>query len=275
LPFCGLTGLIAESHPREIIVTQAVGGKARFGGLSMKKILPLLAGLLMLTGCVPVDSLNPLYTDKDIVFDESLLGEWVAMDANEKGGVKFIKEGNDAYLIVSMDTDANGEQQNTFYDAHLLNIGGQKFLDVLLQERSASDTSYPLRVGGGKGEQKIEPPLLKLGESAYMEFAVEGKNPAVLAHLRKAHRFFKVKADGKRLHLDWIDDSKLKEAVLKGTVHIGSSLVDTGLNFGDPGKNIKDIVLTASTAELQKFVAEQMNNEKIFTEHSNLQRRPN
>ncbi|HEY2170630.1 MAG TPA: hypothetical protein VGJ30_13450 [Candidatus Angelobacter sp.] len=40
----------------------------------MKKFLLLLAGLLWLTGCVPVDSLNPLYTDKDLAFDESLLG---------------------------------------------------------------------------------------------------------------------------------------------------------------------------------------------------------
>jgi hypothetical protein len=120
----------------------------------------------------PVDSLNPLHTDKDIVFDESLLGEWVGTDANETGGMKFIKDGNNAYEIVMFDTDANGEQKNTFYDACLLNISGQKFLDVLPHEWSASQDGYPLRVGGGKGEQKIEPPLLKLGESAYMEFAI-------------------------------------------------------------------------------------------------------
>jgi hypothetical protein len=241
-----------------------------------KKHLVLLALLACLTGCVPVDSLNPLYTDKDVVFDESLLGEWVGMDANEKGGMKFIKEGNDAYVVVSTDTDANGEQKNTFYDARLLNISGQKFLDVLPQEWSASQASYPLRVGGNKGEQKIEPPLLKLGEAAYMEFAVEGKSPAVVAHLRSAHRFFKIKTDGKKLHLDWIDDDKLKEAVLKGTVHIGNALLNTGAaNRGNSVKDNRDIVLTASTTDLQKFVAEQMNNDKIFTEHADMQRRPN
>lgn len=240
------------------------------------KILCLVALLLCLTGCVPVDSLNPLYTDKDVVFDESLLGEWVGTDANEKGGMKFIKEGNGAYVIVMSDTAANGEQKNTFYDAHLLNIGGQKFLDVLPQEWSASQASYPLRVGGGKGEQKIEPPLLRLGESAYMEFAVEGKSQAVVAHLRNAHRFFKIKTDGKKLHFDWIDDDKLKEAVLKGTVHIGNALINTGSSSrGSSAKDDRDIVLTASTADLQKFVAEQVNNDKIFTEHAEMQRRPN
>jgi hypothetical protein len=223
-----------------------------------------------------VDSLNPLYTDKDVVFDESLLGEWVGMDANDTGGMKFIKEGNNAYVIVMSDTDANGEQKNTFYDARLLNIAGQKFLDVLPQEWSASQASYPLRVGGGKGEQKIEPALLKLGESAYMEFAVEGKGPAVVAHLRNAHRFFKVKTDGKKLHFDWIDDDKLKEAVLKGTVRIGNALINPAVsNHRHSTTDNRDIVLTASTADLQKFIVEQMNNDVIFTEHAHMQRRPN
>ena len=241
-----------------------------------KKHLVFFALLACLTGCVPVDSLNPLYTDKDVVFDESLLGEWVGMDANEKGGMKFIKEGNDAYVIVMSDTDATGEPKNTFYDARLLNISGQKFLDVLAREWSASQASYPLRVGGGKGEQKIEPALLRLGESAYMEFAAEGKGPAMVAHLRNAHRFFKVKTAGKKLHFDWIDDDKLKEAVLKGTAHIGNALIATGSSsHRHSSTDNRDIVLTASTADLQKFVAEQMNNDKIFTEHADMQRRPN
>jgi hypothetical protein len=241
-----------------------------------RRYLVLFALLTSLTGCVPVDSLNPLYTDKDVVFDESLLGEWVGIEPSETGGMKFIKEGNGAYVVVLSDTDANGEQKNTFYEVHLLNIAGQKFLDVLPHEWSASQASYPLRVGGSKGQQKIEPPLLRLGESVYMEFAVEDKSPAVVAHLRNAHRFFKVKTDGKKLHFDWIDDDKLKEAVLKGTVHIGNALLTTGSSSRrHSATDNRDIVLTASTADLQKFVAEQMNNDKIFTEHSDMQRRPN
>jgi hypothetical protein len=236
----------------------------------------LLALLACLTGCVPVDSLNPLYTDKDVVFDESLLGEWVGMDANETGGMKFIKEGNDAYVVVMTDTDASGEKKTTFYEARLLNLSGQKFLDVLQRESSVSQASYPLHVGGSKGEQKIEPPLLRLGESVYMEFAVEGKGPAVVAHLRNAHRFFKIKTDGKKMHFDWIDDDKLKEAILKGTVHVGNALINTASsNRGRSAKDNRDIVLTASTADLQKFIAEQMNNDKVFTEHADMQRRPN
>ena len=34
--------------------------------------------VVVLMGCIP--SLHPLYTEKDLVFDESLLGEWTLDD---------------------------------------------------------------------------------------------------------------------------------------------------------------------------------------------------
>lgn len=54
-------------------------------------ILCLLAVLACLTGCLPVDSLNPLYTDKDIVFDNTLLGDWVSVNKdNEESTLRFV-----------------------------------------------------------------------------------------------------------------------------------------------------------------------------------------
>jgi hypothetical protein len=249
-----------------------------------KRYLVLVALVACLAGCVPVDSLNPLYTDKEIVFDESLLGEWIGMDPSATAGLKFIKEGKDGYEIAILDDGPNGEPKTTFYDAHLLNLSGQKFLDVQSQEWSASQAAYPLHIAETKGKQKIEPRLLKLGESAYMEFAAEGESATVVAQLRNAHRFFKVKSDGKKLHLDWIDDDKLKAAVAKGTVRVGNALISPGQAKGWPAdaknanaKNAnanQDIVLTGSTADLQKFVTEHMNDDKVFTEHAEMQRRP-
>ena len=109
-----------------------------------------------------------------------------------------------------------------------------------------------------------------------MEFAAENKGAAMVAHLRNAHRFFKVKSDGKKLRLEWIDDDKLKEAVLKGTVHVENAMLTTGRGSGatKTDSKSKDIVLTASTADLQKFVVEHVNDDKVFTEHAEMQRRP-
>ncbi len=41
-----------------------------------KKLLFHLPAAL-LAGCVPVMSLHPLYTDKDVIFEEKLLGTWL------------------------------------------------------------------------------------------------------------------------------------------------------------------------------------------------------
>ncbi|HEY4679302.1 MAG TPA: hypothetical protein VIJ01_19200 [Candidatus Angelobacter sp.] len=71
-----------------------------------KKHLVFFALLACLTGCVPVDSLNPLYTDKDAAFDESLLGSWVGPDKGEEGGLEIMareQDGKKSYLLVMTD----------------------------------------------------------------------------------------------------------------------------------------------------------------------------
>ena len=40
-----------------------------------KALFYLIAALL--GGCLPVASLHPLYTDKDVIFEKELLGKWV------------------------------------------------------------------------------------------------------------------------------------------------------------------------------------------------------
>ena len=53
----------------------------------------------------------------------------------------------------------------------------------------------------------------------------------------------------KNLQLDWADDDEFRKAVQAGTVKLPSVLLGEGKN--------KDVVITASTQELRKFVAEQ------------------
>ncbi len=228
----------------------------------------LLPTILFLTGCVPVDSLNPLYTDKDIVFDSALLGEWVGPDAKDDGGLKFIKEGDNAYQVIMTDNNG-GETKRTFYSAHLLALGDHRFLDIVPQTWEARRDSYELHLDQAKGGSRIEPRLLKLGEAAYLEFSGDdagAKNGKLHAHLRPAHWFFKIQMDGKKLRLEWIDDDKLMKAVEHGSTHIGNALVGEG--------KTKDIVITATTKELQQFAVEHVNDDKIFSEHSDLQRKP-
>ena len=89
----------------------------------MKKPISMivLGFLLLMAGCIP--SLHPLYTEKDLVFDASLLGEWTA-----KGGKQtwtFTKNGGKAYTLLYRDE----EGKKGVFAVHLLAVGNLRFLD--------------------------------------------------------------------------------------------------------------------------------------------------
>jgi len=227
----------------------------------MKKFLLLLAGLFLLTGCVPVDSLNPLYTDKDIAFDESLLGSWVGSDNGAEGVLEFIvhdEDGSKGYLLVMTDKNKESDTyKKTVYQAHLVKLNDRPFLDVTPQTFEASPNSYPLQVKSGKGGTTVEPALLRLGEAAYLEFSSgAGAGGKIDAHLRRAHWIVRVTRKDNALQLDWPDDDVFRKAVQAGTVKLPSKLLGNGQS--------KDVVITASTLELQKFVVEHAEGDAFF-----------
>lgn len=227
-----------------------------------KKYLVFLALLAWLTGCVPVDSLNPLYTDKDVVFDESLLGIWVGPDNGKEGELEistFGEKGKESYVLTMTDkTGDDGRCKSvTVYHAHLLNLNGRRFLDVVPETIDARDASYPLQIKSGKDGTTIEPRLLRLSSAAYLEFGDKSQaNGKVQANLRRAHWFLKVNHADKKLQLNWADDDAFRKAVQAGTVKLPNMLLGNGKN--------KDVVITASTQELQKFVVEHADDTTFF-----------
>ena len=83
---------------------------------------------LWLTGCVP--SLQPLYTDKDVVFDRTLLGTW--SQTNREDRWVFVAEGTNAYKLVHTDKQGTAE-----FTAHLVNVQGQRYLDLFPKDVGA------------------------------------------------------------------------------------------------------------------------------------------
>jgi hypothetical protein len=227
----------------------------------MKKLLPLLAGLLLLTGCVPVDSLNPLYTDKDLAFDESLLGSWVGPDNGEDGVLQFVardEDGKKSYSLVMTEKDKDSDgYKRTVYRAHLVKLNGHQFLDVIPETFDSKPNSYSLHVKTGKSGATIEPALLKLGEAAYLEFQNGAPDGKVGAHLRRAHWIMNLARKDKTLQLNWADDDAFRKAVQAGTVNLPNKILGEGKN--------QDVVITASTQELQKFVTEHADDKNFFS----------
>jgi hypothetical protein len=88
----------------------------------MKKLLAL--SLLLVAGCVT--SWNPLYTEKDLVFDPQLVGTW---KADEGELWKFEKDAEKEYKLTYTDKEGTA-----VFEAHLLKIKDREFLDIYLKD---------------------------------------------------------------------------------------------------------------------------------------------
>ena len=93
----------------------------------MKRIILTAGGLalFLVAGCI-VTSVNPLYTQKDLVFDPALVGVW--SEDNDKNIWAFEKVAEKEYKLLH--TDEKG-RTGTFA-AHLLKLGKYQFLDLHL-----------------------------------------------------------------------------------------------------------------------------------------------
>ena len=94
----------------------------------MKKLnlLLLAAAAALLSACIP--SANPFYTDKDLVFDPRLLGEWQEKDAKDQPEIwQFEQRDDKSYKLTTTDKDGKcGE-----FAAHLFKLKAEHFLDLV------------------------------------------------------------------------------------------------------------------------------------------------
>lgn len=95
-------------------------------------LLPVLAVGLVLAGCVP--SLNPLYTEKDLIFDPALVGVWSEQDDSQETWA-FEKTGEKQYKLVYTEQGKAGE-----FEVHLLKLGNTLYLDFFPESDGLKDS---------------------------------------------------------------------------------------------------------------------------------------
>jgi len=99
--------------------------------MKTKKLLFYMFAAIM-SGCVPVLSLHPLYTEKDVISDKKLYGTWVSDSNDSKTTWEFKRtdEPKNAYKLIFTDEE---EKKGSFV-AHLVKLQDKLFLDIFPSE---------------------------------------------------------------------------------------------------------------------------------------------
>jgi hypothetical protein len=202
--------------------------------MKMRKFLPYLV-VVFLAGCTPVLSLHPLYTEETITFEEKLLGIWIA-DPNEPGAtVEFARLEADA--IERLPAELRDQVQKC-YRTNIIDKGRKgSFVACLvkLQDRLFLDI-WPDKFPS----DEQDPNNMKLAHNAFFFLPV--------------HIFARVSSIGDQVKVRLLVDvdkgfKKLLKAAPKAVEYT---------TLGE------QLILTASTPELQTFVTKYANDERLF-----------
>jgi len=99
--------------------------------MKTKKLLFYMLAVI-LGGCIPVISLHPLYTEKDVVVDKKLYGTWIDDPNSPKTTWEFknTDEPKNAYKLIF--TDEEGKKGS--FVTHLVKLQNRLFLDIFPSE---------------------------------------------------------------------------------------------------------------------------------------------
>jgi hypothetical protein len=95
-------------------------------------VAALFAVMLFFTGCV-VTSIYPYYTDKDLVFEPAMVGDWAEAGATNASAeyVRIEQTGEKSYRATVFGTDGTNS-----IEAHLFRLKQQLYLDSFSTNRS-------------------------------------------------------------------------------------------------------------------------------------------
>ena len=189
--------------------------------------------VLIIGSCGPVLSLYPLYNVSDTIYEPKLSGSW-ADDANGITIAFSRPEGEGKTYHVEYTTKDKDSKKvgKGIFSAYLVRLGNRLFLDV-----------FPEEMPNGSLE---DPNNYKWYYNAF--FLVPG------------HTFAVVDSIEPQLKMRITDSDKLKGYLEKEPNAVKHEIVTDSL------------VLTAKTAELQKFVIKYADNRDVFSTEMNLKR---
>ena len=123
--------------------------------METKKLFFYLLAVLM-GGCLPVLSLHPLYTEENVVFKQELLGTWT--DPNSDNNIWQFERNDESKNAYTLLVDfGNHDGAKGLFEARLVKLKDQLFLDVYPAERGFEETMEPLEEAAKDPNNSIWP----------------------------------------------------------------------------------------------------------------------
>ena len=185
--------------------------------------LAVFAVAALFTGCWQ-KSVHPFYTDKDLFFEEKLLGEWRdgEKDADDAATWTFSKSVlPNVYVVNIVDKETKLD-----CDARLFKMGDTKFMDMYSRNRGVLDVP--------------------------------------------GHTLFRVLEVGESFKVQLLSPGWIKNRMQLNPKELSHVIAADPENPGETDKG--EVILTAETERLQKFVKEHTNDEGFWEEPGTLKK---
>lgn len=185
---------------------------------SNSMLLTALAAIVLLCSCMPVYSIHPFFTAKDMVFDPALLGNWYEPDDNGNKGSVVIEEmdfdGKSGYEIAlhGITDKPSVPELSEKFDARLFQLGGTRFLDLVQSD-------------------------LRSGEEQLLVMALP------------AHIIAEVSLEGDALRLHFLDDEWVTKNLKSGAVSVAHEVEDGTPVLTAPTADLQQLLLAHANDE--------------------------
>lgn len=196
--------------------------------MKTKSFIVIVVMAFLLNSCL-IKSLHPFYFEKDVIFQKELIGDYIDQDS-AKWEIRQhkISKGffNGDSLDNSYDVSYYGKDvTKNLFNVHIFKLNGNTYLDF-----------FPLK-----------------------EF--ESNEELTSYHIIYSHSLAKIEAtSGSDIKISWFNESWLNTLFKENRIRISHEVISNP----DNKKEEPSYALTASTAELQKFIIKYGNDPRAF-----------
>ncbi len=196
---------------------------------------------ILLVSCV-VKSLKPFYTKDTLAYDASLFGTWKDDKLRVWEVVPMLKYLDSTF--VKKEKSSNGKttiskNKDFIENKELQKVYKNACLFIKKAEKKEAEEAYivvPFKI---KGQLFLD----------FTPFEVKGLSDSAERHFVGIHTLAKVDRKGKDFKLSWLSEVVLQDLFEQKKIRISHEKI---------GIDKKDILLTASSEELQKFIEKYM-----------------